>query len=287
MRFIISFLLVMASVVVYAQPQPQYSMSKDTLIARRKAIMEAINETEKQLAAIKNDKQATMGQLRALQNKLADRQKLIGNINYELNSIDKDIKVSAREVMTLKQKLEQLKIRYAQSVRYAYTSRSSYDMLAFLFSSNDFNDAMRRMKYLKKFRDFRKYQVEQIHLTQNQLQQKIGTLNAVKEEKDKLLNTQVQQKQVLLAETNQTNQVVQNLKSKESQLIADIEKNRKITARINKAINDLIEREMAKASKAAAEAAAEAERKLAEERALAERLRLEEEARQARLRAEE
>lgn len=256
MRIFFSFLLVLASVVVCAQPQPQYTMSKDTLIARRKAIMEAINETEKQLAAIKNDKQATMGQLRALQNKLADRQKLISNINYELNSIDKDIRVSAKEVTTLKQKLEQLKIRYAQSVRYAYTSRSSYDMLAFLFSSNDFNDAMRRMKYLKKFRDFRKYQVEQIHLTQNQLQQKIGTLNAVKEQKDKLLNTQVQQKQVLLEETNQTNQVVMDLKSKESKLVADIEKNRKITARINKAINDLIEREMAKASKAAAEAAA-------------------------------
>jgi septal ring factor EnvC (AmiA/AmiB activator) len=258
MRIAIGIILLLLSVSAFSQPQVQYSMSKDTLIARRKAIMEAINETEKQLLAIKNDKQATMGQLRALQNKLADRQRLIGNINQELNGIDKDIRVSSREVQTLKQKLEQLKMRYAQSIRYAYTTRSSYDMLAFLFSSRDFNDAMRRMKYLKKFRDFRKYQVLQIHLTQNQLKQKIGTLNAEKTQKDQLLNTQVQQKQVLLKETDQTNQVINDLKSKESKLLADIEKNRKVTARINKAINDLIEREMAKAAKAAEEEAKKA-----------------------------
>ncbi|MCF8451343.1 MAG: hypothetical protein K9G49_15830 [Taibaiella sp.] len=234
MRSIIGFILVFLSVAAYAQPQVQYSMSKDTLIARRKAIMEAINETEKQLEAIKNDKQATMGQLRALQNKLADRQRLIGNINQEVNGIDKDIRKSSREVQTLKQKLDQLKMRYAQSIRYAYTTRSSYDMLAFLFSSSDFNDAMRRMKYLKKFRDFRKYQVLQIHLTQNQLQQKIGTLNAEKTQKDQLLTTQVQQKQVLQNETNQTNRVVQDLKSKENKLLADIEKNKKVTARIKR-----------------------------------------------------
>lgn len=249
MRIFVTAILLVLSAAAMAQPgQVQYSMSKDTLIQRRKAIMEAINETERQLEAIKSDKQATMGQLRALQNKLADRQRLINNINQEMNGIDRDIKTSSREVLTLKQKLDQLQVRYAQSLRYSYTTRSSYDMLAFLFSSRDFNDAIRRMKYLKKFRAFRKHQVTQITQTQVQLKNKIGTLNAVKTEKDQLLNTQVQQTQVLRRETDQTNQVVQDLKSKESKLLADIEKNRKVTERINKAINDLIAREMAKAA---------------------------------------
>jgi septal ring factor EnvC (AmiA/AmiB activator) len=248
-RLLLIVFLWLLPLPTWAQGQHgQYTMSKDTLMARRRAIMDAINETERELEAIKNNKQATIGQLRALQNKLADRQRLIGNINDEINHIDRDIRLSSREVQTLRQKLETLRVRYAQSVRYTYSSRSSYDMLAFLFSSRDFNDAIRRMKYLKKFRDFRKYQATQITQTQTQLTQKIGVLNAEKTEKDQLLNTQVQQKQVLQRETDQTNQVVQELKSKESKLRSDIEKNRMITARINKAINDLIEREMAKAA---------------------------------------
>ena len=262
MRKAIIVVFFFSSLIAVAQQQPvQYSLSKEQLEVKRKEILEAINETERQLSAVKNDTKATMGQLRALQNKLAERQRLIGNINEELSTIDVTIRNSSKEVGTLKMKLEQLKIRYAQSIRYAYTTRSSYDMIAFLFSSRDFNDAMRRMKYLKKFREFRKQQVVQIRTTQAQLQNKIGTLNAEKAQKDELLSTQVQQKQVLIKETDQTNQVIQDLKGKESKLLKDIEANRKTTVRINKAIEVLIEREMAKAAKAAEE---EAKRKAAE-----------------------
>lgn len=250
MRRVLLAILVLLSLSVSAQ-QREVQYSKDTLMKKRRELMDAIAETERQLEAIKNDKKATMGQLRALQNKLSDRQRLISNINQEMNQIDRTIKTSSREVQTLKQKLEQLKIRYAQSIRYSYSSRSSYDMMAFLFSSKDFNEAIRRMKYLKSFRDFRRYQVEQIAKTQTQLTQKIGVLNEEKSEKDKVLNVEVQQKRMLQEETEQTNRVVQDLRSKESKLMADIQKNKQINARINKAINDLIEREMAKATKAA------------------------------------
>ncbi len=224
-----------------------YTISKEQLEEDRKKYLEAIKETQDQLDAIKNDKKATMSQLRALQNKLADRQRLIGNINQQLDNIDNTIKTSSTEVGSLKQRLELLKVRYAQSIRYAYETRSSYDMLAFLFSSNSFNDAMRRMKYLKKFREFRKEQVEQIRITENQLQHKIGVLNAEKAQKDELLTSQVQQKQVLVKETDEQNKVIQDLKGKESQLLKEIEKNRKNARKIDNAIQNIIDREIKKA----------------------------------------
>ncbi len=235
------------------QKQVQYQESKEYYIAKRKELQDQIAETEKQLEAIKNDKKATLSQLKVLQNKVSLRQNLIANINDEINDIDNTIKNSSKEVVTLKEKLEQLRIRYAQSIRYAYSTRSSYDMLAFLFSSRDFNDAMRRMKYLKKFREFRKDQVDQIKNTQTQLQRKIGVLNQQKAQKDERLTTEEQQKQNLLNETNETNKVMQELKGKEGELIRNIEKNRVIAKRISKAINDIIEREIARATKAAEE----------------------------------
>ncbi len=258
MRVVAFLLCLLLSVTAIAQKQlpVQYSMTKEQYEAERQKILDAINETQQQLDAIKNDKKATMSQLRALQNKLADRQRLIGNINQQLDNIDNTIKTSSSEVGTLKQQLERLKIRYAQSIRYAYETRSSYDMLAFLFSSSSFNDAMRRMKYLKKFREFRKQQVEQIRITENQLQHKIGVLNAEKAQKDELLVNQVQQKQVLVKETDEQNKVIQDLKGKESQLLKEIERNRKTAARIDNAIKTMIEREIKRA--------AEEERKKAE-----------------------
>jgi len=258
MRFItvILFLLLARPAVA------QQLYSKTELEAKRKEILDAIDETQKQLEATKKNKNATMGQLRALQNKLAERQHLIANINEELDDIDNNIKSSSNEVVQLKETLEQLKIRYAQSIRYAYQTRSSYDMLAFIFSADDYNDAIRRMKYLKKFREYREQQVEQIHITQGQIQGKIKILNVVKEQKDQLLNTQLQQKQVLQKETDETNQVVKTLKGREKELVAEIEKNKKIVARVNKAIDQVIEREIEQAQK---KAEAEAKKQAAAE----------------------
>ncbi len=261
MRIFSIFLCLSLSATVLAQ-QPGQAVRYDNnyvpptkaqLEAKRKEIQDAISETEHQLDDIKKNKNATMGQLRALQYKLAQRQKLIGNINDEMENIDHTIVQSSKEILTLKQKLEMLKIRYAQSIRYAYETRSSYDMLAFLFSSNDFNDAVRRMKYLKKFRDFRKQQVDQINETQNQIQHKIGDLNKEKTEKDQLLASQKQQSQSLLTDVKETNSVIQDLKGKENELMKQAEKNRAAAAKVNKFIHDIIEREMRAALKKAEE----------------------------------
>lgn len=256
------FCLVLSLAVVAQQPAPQSQArfdnsfvppTKAQLEAKRKELQDAISETEHQLEDIKKNKNATMSQLKALQYKLAQRQRLISNINDEMENIDHSIVQSSKEILTLKQKLELLKVRYAQSIRYAYATRSSYDMLAFLFSSNDFNDAMRRMKYLKKFRDFRKQQVDQINQTQNQIQHKIGDLNKEKQDKDQLLASQKQQSQSLLGDVQETNTVIQDLKGKESELMKQAEKNRVAAARVNRMIHDIIEREMKAALKKAEE----------------------------------
>lgn len=254
-RFLLFFLIV--SIYAIAQQgtvvKDYVPPTKAQLEAKRKEIQDAIHETEQQLAEIKKNKNATMSQLKALQYKLAQRQKLIGNINEEISSIDNTIVASSHEITNLQQKLQMLKSRYAQSLRYAYQTRSSYDMLAFLFSSADFNDAIRRMKYLKKFREYRKQQVDQILETQNQIQHKIGDLNKEKQEKDQLLNNQKQQTVALQGDMQQTNSVIQSLKGREGELMKEIEKNRVVANRIDKAIKAIIEREMAAAMKKAEE----------------------------------
>ena len=255
MRKSFIFLLLLFTFCARAQQPKEVQMqySRSQLEEKRKEILDAIGETEKELASIKQDKNASMVQLRALQSKLAERQRLIANINESINDIDNTIVESSHEVGNLKKTLEQYKIRYAQSLRYAYESRSSYDMMAFLFSSKDFNEAIRRMKYLKKFRRFRVQQVEQIRVTQAKLQNKIGVLNAQKAQKDELLASQLQQKQVLVKETNETDNVIKELKGKEGELLKEIEKKRIVANRINDAINKVIEREMEAARKKAEE----------------------------------
>jgi septal ring factor EnvC (AmiA/AmiB activator) len=220
---------------------------------RRQAIVESLKETQAQLEATKKDKKATMSQLNALQAKLNAREKLINNINQEMNNLDNDIKTSADEVQTLRKNLKIQQLRYAQSVRYAYANRSSYNTLAFIFSAKDFNDAMRRMKYMKKYREFRKSQVDEIKSTQNKIVEKINVLSTVKNQKGQLLTAEEQQKMVLQQERNETTKIVEELKGREKDLMADIENKRKITKRLDNAIGEAIRREIEIARKKAEE----------------------------------
>jgi len=260
MRISATIILLFISCSVFAQPQVT---SRAELEKRRQNILESIRETQEQLEATKKDKKATLSQLRALQAKLDARQRLIGNINDEMSQIDNNIHASATEVTHLQQRLEILKFRYAQSVRYAYKNRNSYNMLAFLFSSNDFNDALRRLKYLHKYRDYRKEQADQIRVTQGVIKEKIGVLNNQKTEKSVLLTAQEQQKLELQKETNQTNQVAQELKGREKELAADIARNQKAAKDMQRAIERIIQREIEIAARKKAEE--DARKKAAEE----------------------
>lgn len=250
MRFIIPtiFLALLGTSVL-----AQQTTSRSDLERRRQGIMDDIRETQEQLAATKKDKKATMGQLSALQAKLNARQRLIANINQEMSAIDGTISSSSQEVNRLRENLQTLRLRYSQSIRYAYQNRSSQNMLAFLFSASGFNDAMRRMRYLKKYRDYRMDQAEQIQLTQGKIQDQIGVLNNQKFRKNILLTAEVQQKQVLQQETNETNQVVKELKGREAELVAEIDRKKKSARQLDKAINDLIRREIEIARKKAEE----------------------------------
>ncbi|MEI8279497.1 MAG: peptidoglycan DD-metalloendopeptidase family protein [Bacteroidota bacterium] len=249
MRYGLVLLCFLLSFAAMGQPnqqqqQQQVSSTREELLRRRESIMSAIKESQEQLEATKKNKNATMGELHALQNKLAERQSLISNINEEINDISSNIQLSGKEVEQLRQKLDLLKVRYAQSIRYAYTNRNSFNMLAFMFSSKDFNEAIRRMRYLKKYRDYRKQQVEQIRITRGQIETKIVALNKQKNQKDELLSTQQQQEKVLEEEKNEKNKVVTSLKGKEKELMAEIEKSRKATKKLDNAINDIIRREI-------------------------------------------
>ena len=68
-----------------------------------------------------------------------------------------------------------------------------------------------------------------------------------------LLTAQEQQKQELVKETNQTNQVAQELKGREKELMADIARNQKAARDMQRAIERIIQREIELARKKAAE----------------------------------
>lgn len=254
---------------VFAQKGP----SRSDLEKRRASLLKEINATQQLLQSTEKDRKATVSELRAINAQLNARQQLINNINSEIAHLDKDIKETASEIEILNKNLEVFKMRYAQSVRYAYRNRASQNMVAFLFSAKNFNDGIRRVQYLKRYRDYRKDQADEIRKTQQSLNVRVETLNADKNQKGNLLSTEESQKIKIQEESQKTNKLVQELQGREKELLNQIKKDQQVAARLQNAIAAEIRKEVEAArKKAEAEAAKlraeeEAKRKKAEEEA--------------------
>lgn len=270
---IIFFVVLISGIKVINAQQP----SRDDLERRRASLLNEIAATQKMLDETKKDRTASMTQLKALQAQLNARQKLIDNINQEMGHINSTISSSASEINVLNNNLTGLKKRYAQSVRYAYKNQSSQNMMAFLFASNSFNEAMSRYQYMKKSRDFRKSQAGKIATTQTHLQNQIGVLNTEKNKKTKLLGVEEEQKAGIQDETNTTNQMVAELKGKEKDLSTQIKNSQATAKKLDNAIKAEIRKEVELARAKAVEEARKRAEAEAQARAAAEAKRKQEE----------
>ena len=217
----------------------------------RQAIQQEIKEIQSVYSKVKGQKKQTLGQLNLLQRKLALQDKYINNINKEIRLVSNEIYLSTLELNRLHRQLDTLKAQYAKSVVYAYKNKSTYDYLNFIFSSNNFNDALKRIAYLKSYRSYRQQQVANILETEKQIEERKQQLLGKRTQKSSALKNQTQQMQVLAEQKKEKDQVVAKLKSQEKDLAKQIATRKKRDQQLKSAIAAVVRREIEAARKEA------------------------------------
>src|SRR5258708_7208133 len=208
------FVLLMASFCSAQAP----TQSRSDLEKERAAIQKEIEDVKRSLDETHKNKRETLGQLALLQRRLHLRESAIQNINAQINVIQGNMNESWREILKLRRELDTLRIQYAESIVFAYKNRSSYDFLNFIFSATSFNDAVKRIEYLKSYRAYREERAENIRRTQDLLQGKIDGLKVTRLEKDEVLKKQNKERAILEDEKKEKDAVVNKLKSQEKEL---------------------------------------------------------------------
>ena len=249
-KIIFSFLLFSGLAgIIAAQPV----QDKAQLEKERKEIQKELSEIQGQYNKVKGQTKQTLGQLSILNRKINLQEQYINSINKELRNIDDDIYLSNLEIYRLQKQLDTLKTQYAKTVIYAYKNRSNYD-----FSANSFNDAIRRISYLKSYRAYREKQVgvilETRQLIAHRKEQQLGR----KEQKNVALDNQTKQVQELAVQKKEKDVVVAQLKSREKDLSRQIADKKKKDRDLQNAIVAIVRREI-KAAEDAAKAKAKAE----------------------------
>jgi septal ring factor EnvC (AmiA/AmiB activator) len=221
----------------------QTGQTKEDLQRKNQQLLKEIDEVKKDLEATQRSKKQSLGVLRNIEKKINIRNQIITNIKGEVYLVEKEIIRTYREIDTLKKELATLREQYAQSVIYAYKSRSNYDFLNFLFSANSFSDALRRVNYLKTYRSYRAQKSADILNTQKLLEDKVASLAGKREQKTVALNQESVQMKELELEKREKDKVVAQISSQEKELRKMLANREKERRQLQNAIAAVIKRE--------------------------------------------
>jgi len=235
--------------------------TKEDIQKKQQQLLQEISVLNKTLDQIKKNKKQSLGQLALVQRKIQARQELINNINKDLHRLNDTIYFNQLKIYRYKKELDTLKDQYAKSLVFAYKNRSNYDYLNFLFSATSFNDAVKRVEYLKSYRQYRETQVNSILKTQELLQNQISLLNSNKIQKNNSLKEQNKQLDVLQDDKKEQDEVVTQLKGQEKDVAAQIKDKERTRQKLQSALQAVIRREIEAAKKKEQDRLAEEKRK--------------------------
>lgn len=241
---ILCFCFVMGVKPLLAQQPP----TREELQKQQQELKKELDDLNNDLKLIKQNKKAALSEYALVKRKIDAREALIRNINKDINGLTETIYQNQIEIYRLRKELDTLKMQYAQSLVFAYKNRGNSDYLNFLFSAQSFNDAIKRMMYLKSYRQFRETQAETINKTEALLQSSISTLDNNRHEKSNVLQTQSSQLKVLEDDKKEKDQVVKQLKTQEKDIAAQIKRREKDQLKLRTAIAAAIKRAMVEAA---------------------------------------
>jgi septal ring factor EnvC (AmiA/AmiB activator) len=227
----------------------QNGNSREDLQKQSQALQKELDALNNLLEQTKKNKKSSLAQLAVIRNKIAKRTSLINGIAKQVKILDNAIQVNQRDVKRLNNELDTLKYRYAKSIVFAYQSRSGYEYLNFLFSAGSFNDAVKRITYLKSYRQNREAQAMAIGLSENNLKSKINILSENKQDRLKTMSAQTLQLKVLQDDRKEQDKVVSQLKSKEQEITTQVRQKEAQRRKMQAAIAAVIKREMQEAVK--------------------------------------
>ncbi|MEO8173503.1 MAG: hypothetical protein ABI581_10485, partial [Sediminibacterium sp.] len=159
------------------------AQTKEELQKKEMELQKEIADLNRSLSETQNNKKLSLKQLAIIKKKINKREELVNSINRQVRQMDETIFLNERDIYRLRKELDTLKVKYAKSIVFAYKNRSSYEYLNFLFSAGNFNDAIKRITYLKSYRQNRETQANTIMKSDLLLQDKIQSLSVNKKER--------------------------------------------------------------------------------------------------------
>ena len=218
---------------------------KAELTSRRSELNDEIARTKQLIKEYQADQRNASAELSLLNEQIRLREELIHSINAEVGTIDNEIKTGEGRVVELEASIQDLKLEYAKMIYNSYKQRSSYSKLAFILSSTDFFQAVKRVQLLKQYTENRKFHAQQMKNGQQEITENISMLEGNKRAKLSLSSDELSERNEIAQNKIQQQEKLTALKSEEGKL-REVQRQKEIERRqLTTKIEDIVRLEIA------------------------------------------
>lgn len=250
-KFLLSLLFICTSSMVWSQDAQQEKLEQ-----RKAQIQQEIKENERLLQSVKKKEKSAVSVMAIQEKKIALKENLIKTTEKQAKLLSNDMYINQVQINKLKKELVILKEDYAKMIIKSYKSRSEESRAMFLLSSENFQQAYKRLQYMKQYTSFRKIQGEEIKGKSKELVVYNQKLDVQKTAKQKLIDEKEKERLSLEQEKKEQEKLVNAIKKDKNKLATNIKKKQQEARAIDKQIDRLIRQAIAEANrKAAAERA--------------------------------
>ncbi|MDA7705872.1 MAG: peptidoglycan DD-metalloendopeptidase family protein [Flavobacteriaceae bacterium] len=231
------------------------SKKQQELEERRRELTREIQQIGALLFEGKKEQKSVLSVVEDLDFKIKVRKNLISITNQQANLLTREINTNQTKISKLRVRLKALKADYAQMIVKSYKSRSDQSKLMFLLSSTNFQQAYKRLQYIKQYADYQKLQAELIKTETAKMQELNIELVTQKKNKQTLIEENKMAKSVLDQERMQQNILISDIKNNLSKFTAQLKTKQRESNKIDKEIRKIIQAAIAASNKKAGKSA--------------------------------
>ena len=243
-------LIALMLVVFFVQLSCVLSLSAQSLsdLQRRKEnTIKEINYTQKILLETGENADNSLSRLAILDRQIELRNRLISDYNYQISLLNNRIEDNSMAISLMTKDLQTIRNNYEKVIVNAFKNKGAYSRFYFVFSSESFNQAYKRMLYLRQITAYRKKQALQIEAIRFMLNEKRDDLVEVRKEKEELLYLKMNENDRLKKEEKNQEKLYANLQNRQRQLKKTLRQQQQEAEMLEKEIEKVIAEQARKA----------------------------------------
>lgn len=222
--------------------------SLSDLRAKKEKTQQQIKYTNQLLNEARNNEKRSLSKLKLLNEEIDLRNQLINSYTHEIENLNGSIGETVKTIESLTRDLDNLKVEYTRMIRFAQKNRSSFDKVMFVLSSEDLNQAYKRMIYLQQYSNYRRKQGLMLQQMRDSLNLKVNSLENQKRQQLVLISNKKVEADKLDRQKSEQRVIVESLQKQQSDLQRKLREQQKMQEQLNQEIERVIAEEARKSS---------------------------------------